>query len=198
MKEMIKMVVVLTVLSAFSGSLLAAIHHKLSERIDYQKLKFVQGPAIKEILEGTSNDPLSDRFKLNINGAEKSFFVGVFDGNPNAVAFETFGKGYGGELGVMVGIDITNDKILGVRVTTHSETPGMGARAKTDLEFVEQFKGQPIAETFKVRSDGGQVDALSGATFTSRGVSAALTEAGELYQKLKPKIKEKLKSYKKM
>ena len=197
MREMIKMVVVLTVLSAFSGGLLAAIQNSTQERIDYQKLKYVQGPAIRNILKGSSNDPISDRFKLKTESSEKSFFAGVFDGSADSVAFETFGKGYGGDIGVMVGINVKDDKIIGAGVTTHSETPGVGARAKTEPDFVSQFKGQSVLETFKVRTDGGQVDALSGATFTSRGVSAALTDAGKIYKQLKPQIEEKLKSFSK-
>ncbi len=197
MREMIKMVVVLTLLSAFSGGLLAAIKNSTSERIENQKLEYVKGPAIREIFEGSSNDPIADRFKLPFGETEESFFVGVFNGTPAAVAFETFGKGYGGDIGVMVGVNVADGNIVGVGVTTHNETPGLGARAKSDPDFVAQFKGQPLIEDFKVRSDGGQVDALSGATFTSRGVSAALTDAGKLYKALKPKIEEKLKSFSK-
>ncbi|HIJ54798.1 MAG TPA: RnfABCDGE type electron transport complex subunit G [Deltaproteobacteria bacterium] len=196
MREMIKMVVVLTVLSAFSGGLLAAIRNSTQEKIDYQKLKFVQGPAIREILDGSSNDPLVDRLEVNDNGVERRFFIGKFDGEANTVAFETFGKGFGGDLGVMIGINTKEDKILGVRVTTHTETPGVGARAKTDLDFVSQFNDQTLAESYKVKPDGGQVDALSGATVTSRGVSTALSDAGTIYRRLKPQIEEKLKSAK--
>ena len=197
MREMIQMVVVLTVLSSFSGSLLAAIHHAMSDRIDYQKLKYVQGPAIREILEGASNDPLTDRFKLTDNGIERSFYVGKFDGEANSVTFETFGNGYNGKIGVMVGINITEDKIIGVRVTTNIETPGVGSRAKSDLSFVSQFNDQTLAESYKIKPEGGQVDALSGATFTSRGVTGALTDASDIYQRLKPQIEEKLKSFSK-
>jgi electron transport complex protein RnfG len=55
----------------------------------------------------------------------------------------------------------------------------------------------PLKETFKVKTDGGQVDALSGATLTSRGVSSALTDAAKTYEKLKPQIADKLKSFSK-
>jgi electron transport complex protein RnfG len=196
MREMIKMVVVLTVLSAFSGGLLAAIRNSTQEKIDYQKLKFVQGPAIREILDGSSNDPIVDRFNIDDNGVERRFFIGKFNGEANAVAFETFGTGFGGNVGVMVGIDTREDKILGVRVTTHSETPGVGARAQTELDFVSQFNDQALHESYKVKTDGGQVDALSGATVTSRGVSSALSDASTIYRQLKPQIEEKLKSAK--
>jgi electron transport complex protein RnfG len=195
MREMIQMVVVLTVLSCVSGGLLAAIKNGTKEKIEYQQLVYVKGPAIRSILEGASNDPITDRFKLADEGAEHSFFVGVFNGQPDTVAFETFGKGYGGDIGVMVGIKISDGKIAGVGVTTHQETPGVGARAKTDPKFVAQFNGMAVEENFAVKTDGGQVDALSGATITSRGVAAALTEAGKIYADLKPQIAEQVKAF---
>ncbi|MFY9707833.1 MAG: RnfABCDGE type electron transport complex subunit G [Desulfobacterales bacterium] len=197
MREMIQMVVVLTVLSFVSGGLLAYVKDGTKDKIEFQQLTFVKGPAIKAILKGATNDPITDRFKLKDGDVERSFFVGVFDGKPKIVAFESSGKGFGGDLGLMVGVNLEDGKIAGVGVTTHSETPGVGSRAKTDPTFVAQFSGQPIAETFKVKPDGGQVDALSGATVTSRGVSAALTEAGKIYEKLKPQIADKAKTFSK-
>ena len=197
MREMIQMVVVLTVLSFVSGGLLAYVKDGTKDKIEVQQLTFVKGPAIKAILKGATNDPITDRFKLKDGDTERSFFVGVFDGKPNIVAFESSGKGFGGDIGLMVGVNLEDDKIAGVGVTTHSETPGVGSRAKTDPTFVAQFPGLPIAETFKVKADGGQVDALSGATVTSRGVSAALTEAGKIYEKLKPEIADKAKTFSK-
>ena len=195
MREMIKMVVVLTLLCTFSGGLLAAIRGGTKERIEYQQLKFVKGPAIKAILQGASNDPIVDRFKLMDGKIERSFFVGVFDGKASSVAFESFGKGFGGDIGLMIAVNLDNDNIIGVGVTTHSETPGVGSRAKTDPGFADQFKGLSIKDTFKVKTDGGQVDAISGATVTSRGVSIAATEAGKIYQKLKPQIAKKLEAF---
>jgi electron transport complex protein RnfG len=197
MREMIKMVVVLTILSSVSGILLASVRNGNLERIEYQQLKFVRGPAIRTILEGASNDPLIDRFKLKDVETERSFFVGVFDGKPDTVAFESFGKGYNGKIGVMVGVKITDDKIIGVSVTTHSETPGVGSRAKSDPTFVTQFKGLPLIDSFKVKGDGGNVDALAGATLTSRGISGALTQAVQIYERLKPQLAEKLKTFSK-
>ena len=195
MREMIKMVVVLTLLCTFSGGLLAAIRGGTKERIEYQQLKFVKGPAIKAILEGSSNDPIVDRFKIKDGEIERSFFVGVFDGKASAVAFESFGKGFGGDIGLMVGVNIEDDNIIGAGVTTHNETPGVGSRAKTDPGFAAQFKGLSIKDTFKVKTDDGQIDAVSGATVTSRGVTVAATEAGKIYKKLKPQIAEKLKKF---
>lgn len=197
MREMIQMVVVLTILSCISGGLLASIKDGTKEQIEYQQLVFVKGPAIRAILEGSSNDPITDRFKLKDGEIERSFFAGAFDGKANTVTFETFGKGFGGDIGVMVGVNLDDDKIIGVGVTTHSETPGIGDQAKTNVAFSTQFKGMPLKDTFKVKTDGGQVDALSGATITSRGVSVAVTEAVKIYEKLKPQIADQLKTFSK-
>jgi electron transport complex protein RnfG len=195
MREMIKMVIVLTILSSVSGGLLAAIRNGTTEQIENQQLEFVKGPAIKNILAAASNNPITDRFKISDGEVDRSFFVGVIDGRPNAVAFESFGKGYGGDVGVMVGVDLTGDEIIGVAVTTHSETPGVGARAKTDPAFANQFKGMTFKGAFKVKPDGGQVDALSGATITSRAVAGALTDAYGVYDRLKPQLTEKVKDF---
>lgn len=195
MRELIKMVVVLTVLSSFSGGLLAGLRNGTAARIENQQLKFVKGPAIKSILAGASNDPIVDRLKITDGDVERSFFVGKFDGKANTVAFESYGKGYGGEIGLMVGVNIETDEIIGVSVTTHSETPGMGANAKDKPTFVSQFSGFSIMEPFSVLSDGGKVNAMSGATITSQALCTAATKAGNVYQKLKPQLAEKIKVF---
>jgi electron transport complex protein RnfG len=196
MREMIKMVVVLTILSFFSGGVLAYLRNSTQERIDNQVLEFVKGPAVRAIFEGATNDPIKDRFSNKDGETERTFFVGVFDGEPVGVAFETSGKGYGGDVGLMVGIDVKNNVLLGVGVTTHAETPGMGAKAKSDPSFVSQFKDLTLGEPFKVTNDGGSINAISGATITSRAVSAAATDADNMYQKLKSQIADNLKGIK--
>ena len=197
MREMIKMVVVLTILSVFSGGVLAYLRNSTQERIDNQVLEFVKGPAIRTIFEGATNDPIADRFTIKDGEVDRTIFVGVFDGEPRGVAFETSGKGFGGDVGLMVGIDVKDNKLMGVNVTTHGETPGMGAKAKSDPTFVSQFKGLTLEQPFAVTQDGGSISAISGATITSRAVSGAATDAEKIYQKLKPQIAENLTKFKK-
>jgi electron transport complex protein RnfG len=193
MRDMTKLILAVILFSAFSGGLLAALNNGLKDRIEYQELQFVKGPTLKEIMEGSSNNPLSDRFTLKDDGTERTFFVGEFDGKRNTVAFETFGKGFGGNIGVLVAINVDDNKLVGVGVTTNSETPGVGSRTKTDPAFREQFKGMPLDSKFKVKADGGDIDALSGATESSRGVAGAVFTATQIYDRLKPEIIKKLK-----
>jgi H+/Na+-translocating ferredoxin:NAD+ oxidoreductase subunit G len=192
MGEMIKMVVVLTILSSLSGGLLAYVKEGTQERIENQVLQLVKGPAIKSVFSDASNDPVADRFSIE-NGDEKmDIFVAKIDGK-DMVAFETFGKGYGGDVGLVVGIDVAGNKIYGVGVTTHSETAGLGSKAKDDPKFAAQFAGVDIKGPIKV---GDPINALSGATITSNAVCSAATEAGEVYERLKPQIEEQLKAFK--
>ncbi len=193
MNEMIKMVVVLTLLSSISGGLLAALRDGTKERIEIQELQLVKGPAVRQILKGCDNDPVADRFKLTVNKKTYNFFVGKFDGKPSVVAFETFGKGFADAVGLMVAINVNTDKLVGVGVTTHKETPGLGARAKDDPTFVSQFKGLPLEIPYQVTADGGKINAMSGATFTSRGVCSAATDAVRIYKEIKPQLTAKLK-----
>jgi len=194
MRDMFKLFIAIVIFSAISGGVLATVQNATKDRIEYQQLVFVKGPAINLIMEGCTNDPLQDRFKIKDQDKERDFFVGEFDGKKNVVAFETYGKGFGGDIGVITAIDVDTDKIIGVAVTTHSETPGVGSKTKSDPNFRAQFKGQPITNIFKVKADGGRIDAVSGATISSRGVAGAVAQSGEIYKRLKNDLKNKLKA----
>lgn len=194
MREMFKLFFVILLFSAVSGGGLTALRSATMDRIEVQQLKFVKGPTLAKILKGSQNDYLNDRFKLTDGDVERSFFVGEFDGKRNVVAFEAFGKGFGGDIGVLVAVNLETDEIVGIGVTTHQETPGVGARVTTEENFSAQFKGLSIKEPFKVKADGGKVDALSGATVSSRGVCGALTAISEVYMRLKSQIVEKIKA----
>lgn len=189
MREMVSMIVVLTVLTTLSGGLLAAIKSGTEVRIEEQILKFQKAPAIEEIFPEVSNNPIAERFNLTIDDTTIQIFPGKLPDGSKAVAFETKGKGgYGGDVGLMVGINMENDTIVGARVTTHAETPGLGARAKDDPTFVSQFTGKPIDANLALKADNGSIDAMSGATITSRAVTLGAIQAQKLYMQLKPEI----------
>lgn len=104
-----------------------------------------------------------------------------------AVAFEIIGQGYGGSINVLLGID-TSGRLLGVRVLSHAETPGLGDKIeqqKSDwiLGFDGLSLGNPPAAMWKVKKDGGRFDQFSGATITPRAVVAAIRRGLELFQR---------------
>jgi len=195
MNDMIKMVVVLTVLSSVAGGVLAAVNKGTATQIEAQQLTFVKGPAILSILDGASNNPIEDRFKIADGDAETNFFVGVFDGKANTIAFEGFGKGFAGDMGVMVGINMDDDKLVGAAVTVHSETPGLGALAKDKPDLVSQFKGLSVTDSVSVTKNGGQINAISGATITSSAVCVAVGKTMAAYQKMKPQLQQEIQKF---
>lgn len=192
MRDIFKLFIIVAIFGAVAGGVLAAVRDATSEQIESQVLKYVTGPSIEELFDGSSNNPLEDRFKIQDGENEIDVFVAEFDGKRNIVAFESSGMGYDGKVGVMVGFDLDTDDLVGMRVTTHTETQGIGSRAKTDSNFINQFKGMSVDTGFKVKPDGGDIDALSGATFTSRGVSAGVADAVEKYKRLKDEIRKKM------
>ena len=90
-------------------------------------------------------------------------------------------SGFGGEVDLMVGVG-SDGTVTGISVITHSETSGLGAKAKTDPEWGKQFIG--MSGEVKVYKDGGKVNAITGATITSRAVSSGVTAALEAVQTL--------------
>ncbi len=189
MREMMNMIIVLTVLTSVSGGLLAGIKSGTQEKIEYQIFRYQLEPAMNEIFGEVSNDPAKEKFELASDGITYKFFPAKMEGGSKAVAFETKGKGgYGGDVGLMVGINLDTDALVEVRVTTHAETPGLGARAKDDPEFVSQFAGLPLSTNLDLKGENGTIDAMSGATITSKAVAVAAIQAQEVYKKLKPEI----------
>lgn len=96
--------------------------------------------------------------------------------------FSVESKGYGGIIKISVGID-TSGRIAGVKIGENNETPGLGAKAAEE-PFISQFKNLKPAEELKVVKNGKtkpeEIDAISGATITSKAVVRAVQAAVEM------------------
>lgn len=102
------------------------------------------------------------------------------------VIFQVIGKGYAGPVVIVMGVD-REGTVLGVRVTRHSETPGLGDKidaAKSNWIF--GFKGksleQPPIARWAVKKDGGEFDQFTGATITPRAVVSAVKQGLIFYR----------------
>ena len=197
MRELINMVVVLTGISLASGGLLASLRENTQERIDQQVLEFVKGPSVRACSRTRPTIPSlpasSSRTGRPCGPSSSARSRGPSGGWP----WRPTGKGYKGEIGLVVAIDTQTGNVIGIEVTTHSETPGLGAKAKTDPAFAAQFKGAPVSGPAKVTKDGGSINAISGATITSRAVAGGVSNAFTVYERLKPQIEQKLKEIRK-
>ncbi len=181
------MVVVLVGVALITGAILAYVNKITEEPIRIQSEKTL-ADGIKAVM-GTDNLTVvsTDTVEQEIKGKPAVFVVHhTVDANKKdlGAAVESTTGGFGGDLKVLVGFD-TDGNILGYTILQHSETPGLGAKA--DKWFQKDGKGDIIAknptkENLKVSKDGGDVDAITASTITSRAFLLAVTQAYGAYK----------------
>ena len=186
MASIIRMIVVLSLLCALSGFVLSYLKITTAPRIEEQTLKYQQGPALARVFPDAQNEPLAERESFTLpDGRSVTVFPAKKDGQLYGVALENSAAGFGGDLGVLVGFDTTRDALLGIGITSMKETPGIGTNV-AEPGFTNQFRGLelPVA----LSSEGGNVDAVSGATVSSTGAVNAIRKADDDYAALKDQI----------
>ena len=133
------------------------------------------------------NNLLNDTVTVDDKGNPVLFYRATMKSELTAVAFSVIGKGYSGEIAIIMGVD-TNGKLLSVRVLSHSETPGLGDKIdeKKD-DWIYSFNGLSLKgfpeSDWAVKKDGGRFDQFSGATITPRAVVKAIKEGLMMYDK---------------
>lgn len=189
--DIIKMIVVLTVVAAVCGGGLSLVKLATADQIAYQKIKFIKEPALKKVLTGYDNDPVTDRKDI-VTGKDKkgkdvvtSFFFAKKAGKIISVAFEASGTGFHGDIGVMMAVNPETGNLDGIAITSQSETPGVGTRVADDPSFCAQFAGKPLTADFSL---GGEIQGLSGATMSSTGVSNGVKAGVETYKEYKSQL----------
>ena len=131
-----------------------------SEQIDVP-----EGTTVTTETKNATSVEILSAYKMTKDGADAGYCV------------EVGPTGFGGAVDTMVGID-TEGNVTGISViSASSETAGLGARS-TEPEFQAQFAGQ-VGTEVAVTKDGGSIDALTGATITSRAVSEGVVAAAQ-------------------
>ena len=114
---------------------------------------------------------------------EDDIYTIYSDGAGVGYAFLAVGKGYGGDIDILIGLE-DETTIKGITIISQSETPGLGSRI-AESSFASAFAGLNINDVV-LRKDGGQVDAITGATISSEAVvDAVRTTALEKVKSLK-------------
>ncbi len=152
---------------------------------------------LKKSLEEVVPDGLHDNNMLldtqtvpsaeyNIGAIETTVYIAKNSGKVTAVCFKfTAPDGYSGAINMIMGVD-RDGNILGVRVLSHKETPGLGDKievAKSD--WILNFNGRSLENLTKqqwaVKKDGGEFDQFAGATITPRKSVQAIYRALQLF-----------------
>lgn len=184
---LLNMVVVLVSVAVITGGLLAWVNNVTEEPIRIQD-QLALDNGIKSVM-GVNDLQVSESTPLTKNIGDKEYnFVIHKANNANGefigAAVESTTLGFGGDLKVLVGFD-AEGKILGYTVLQHAETPGLGAKA--DKWFLEVGKGNIVGRVMDtekplvVKNDGGDIDAITASTITTRAFLAAVNNAYAAY-----------------
>ena len=182
------MLLVLTGVTAISAALLAYVNELTKGPIAEANAKTLN-EALKQVLPEFTNNPVgeSDTIFSEKDGKKVVDFI-VYPAKKGeewvGSAVESKAMGFGGELKVLVGFD-AEGKIYNYSLLAHAETPGLGSKAAD--WFKEGNKGSikgisPGEGELKVSKDGGQVDAITASTITSRAFLNAVNKAYEAYK----------------
>jgi len=191
MNEMVRMVVVLSLICGVCALALSGLRTATAEQIERQILTYLEGPTVRTVLEGAENDLIEDRQKVEIDGKEMTLFVAKRGGEVWGVAYETVGSGFGGDITVMVGYDLTDDELTGVQIVSHKETPGIGSKITMD-QYTRSFIGMPLSSDFRLETAGGDLDAITGATYSAQGRAEAVRRSVELYPEVKARLQDEI------
>ena len=136
--------------------------------------------AIKEVLPPTAA-AIEEERTVDYNGGTYTYNLAYDqEGNTVGCAINVEPLGFGGPIVIKVGFDV-NGVIWNTKVLSQAETPGLGAKC-VEPSFTDQFKGfNPSDKTLKVKKDGGDVDAITASTITSRAYANGLAVAANVF-----------------
>ncbi len=177
------MILALVVITFVASASLGFIYELTKEPIEMAAVA-KRNQAIGAVVPEFDNDPSGERYTIEVPDGELVVYPAMKDGEPVGAAIETFtNRGFSGEIRLMVGIR-PDGTIHGIEVLEHRETPGLGDKIETGKsDFHLQFEGENPAEDFRVmiRQDGGDVDAITATTITSRAYCDAVRRAWNAY-----------------
>ena len=164
-------IIFITIVALISVALVTATDSITRDRIEEQEEQQIQR-MLKEMFPSMSEYTFED-----------DIYTIYSDGAGVGYAFLAVGKGYGGDIKILVGLE-DETTIKGITIISQSETPGLGSRI-AESSFASKFAGLNIGDV-ALKQDGGQIDAITGATISSGAVvDAVRTTAMEKVKSLK-------------
>ena len=173
---LLNMFVALFVICVVAGGVLGVVYNATKDPIAAAETA-KRTEAIKNVLP-EFNELKETKVKSAMEDIDIPFYL-AYDADNNFIgaAVETFtNKGFSGNVSLMVGV-LVDGTINNISVLQHAETPGLGSKM-TEPSFKDQFNEKnPASFNFKVKKDGGDVDAITAATISSRAFCDAVNRA---------------------
>jgi electron transport complex protein RnfG len=182
------MVVSLLIITLASSAAVGLVYRVTEGPIAGAKVAKVN-TAIAGVLPAFDNDPAEFMVADTVDGREIKAYTAMKGDSTVGYAVETFTmQGFGGEIRLMVGF-LPDGTICRVETLSQHETPGLGDKIEhKKSDFAVQFEGKnPAAFKMSVRKDGGDIDAITASTITSRAFADALNRAYKMFQSVQNK-----------
>lgn len=180
------MILSLSIISLVSSALLAGVYTITKEPIELAQIK-KQADAIKEVLPETT-DLIEQEVEIKLEGRDIPFYIYPARENGELIgaAIKTYSnEGYAGMIEVMVGIN-NKGEIFNYTILAASETPGLGSKIaqwfKADKETQTIIGKSPENTNFTVSKDGGDIDAITASTISSRAFLSSIRDAYQAYK----------------
>ena len=178
------MVIVLTIVAVVAGLLLGYVNKLTAEPIAPANAKALSD-AIALVVPGFDNEPAANPDTIEVDGVTYKIYKATKGDKFIGAAVESSANGFGGALTVLVGFD-ADAKIIDYSLLSHAETPGLGSKAAD--WFKKGGKGDitgknPGDKPLTVSKDGGEIDAITASTITSRAFLNAVNAAYAAYAK---------------
>jgi electron transport complex protein RnfG len=169
----VAMIAVLTIIMIISATVLTFVFGFTKPKIDAYAAK-QKKKAILNVLPGATE------YKT-VKDGDLELYKGYDDaGNLVGTAIETEGPGFQGIIKLMLGMDLQENKVLAIKILSHLETPGLGARI-TEPQFQNRFKNKSFSDKFKAKED---VESIAGATISTQAVSDIVKNTFEQVEKV--------------
>ena len=172
------MVLTLFIITLVSSAAVGVIYQVTKEPISLAKQAKIEN-ALSKVLPTFDNNPTEQQSEVEIDGGKVVIYTAAYQGAVVGYAVETFtNNGFSGLIKLMVGFK-TDGSINKIDVLQHNETPGLGNKIEpSKSDFSVQFEGKnPADYKLAVKKDGGDVDAITASTISSRAYSEAVQRA---------------------
>jgi len=183
--SLLNMILGLGGVALIASAMLGGVYAVTKEPIELAKAKKLK-QAIQLVTPEFDNEPATEMYKIPVENNDSLICYPVRkDGQLLATAIKTYSdNGFSGRFYIMVGLD-KDGKIINTAVLEHAETPGLGDKMeKKKSDWSDQFNGKdPATYQLKVTKDGGDVDAITAATISSRAFCEAVQQAYDKYEK---------------
>ena len=167
----LRLTLTLFLITTVVAGLLGLVNYMTADTIAEQIAQKAEN-AMRQVLEADSYEPL--------DVPEESAVTAAYRAGDKGYVVRVAPNGFGGAIDMMVGVDVSG-AVTGVAIVSQSETASLGANC-TREDFRAQFTGK--TGTLSVSKDGGEIEALTGATVTSRAVTEGVNTALEFVQEV--------------